>query len=334
MPEVRKDPVLERWVIVSEERSGRPLTIPEPEAVTDPSTCPFCPGNESETLPEIAACRAPGTRPDEPGWRVRVIPNKYPAVRRDAAPIESEDAPFERMAGLGHHEVIIEGEAHTRSLSELPVERLREVVGVYRDRLRALSDDDRIKSALIIKNVGAAAGASIEHSHSQLIATPVLPPAIEDELACTERAAAVLGGCPWCGLIDREQDRGERIVAIGEELVALCPWAARQPYETWILPRGHQSHFETASDATLDALSVLLSRVLRGIETCMSHPPYNLAIHSAPYPIASREHLHWRITILPRVTRIAGYEQATGLYINPVAPERAAAAIRNSLGEG
>lgn len=327
LSELRKDPFLERWVIIAEERGKRPTTITATDTAADRSTCPFCLGNEAETEPEIYAVGTAGREANSPGWRVRVVPNRYPALRPDAGAVQSESELHQRRPGVGHHEVIIEG-AHTRSVSEMSIESFAEVCSVYRQRYRTLATDDTLRSAVLIKNVGTAAGASIEHSHSQLIATPVLPMLLTRELETAQQWHAERGSCLWCHWLDKEVTDGSRIVAVTEEVVVLCPYAPRFPYETWLLPRHHESHFEHTTDATLAEMSSLLHRSVREIESCLGAPAYNYVIHSAPLREAARADYHWRMEVLPRVTRVAGYEQATGLYINPTSPEQSAADLR------
>jgi len=333
MPELRQDPILGHWVIISEERGRRPASVAAPVPAASDGECVFCPGNERATRAEVYAIREAGTLPDSPGWRVRVVPNKYPALRPDEPNDGEQQGLFRRRSGWGHHEVIVEGEAHTRSVTELDARRMREVVDTYRDRFRALACIPELRSAFLIKNVGDAAGMSIEHSHSQLIATPVLSPVLEAELrAAREWAAARNGGCIWCEMIRAELERGERVIDIRGKLLAFCPWAARFPFETWILPLEHESHFELANQACLGELAELLPDVLRAIENCLSTPSYNYAIHSAPFPSEATSDYHWRLAILPRVTRVAGYEQSSGVFINHVRPEDAAEKLRRALG--
>ncbi len=332
MPELRHDPLLQRWVIVSAERGAR-STAEEGRAgakAGDPP-CPFCPGHEAETLPEITATRPADTIPDSPGWRVRVVPNKYPALRSDASELEGLGPLFGRRGGQGHHEVIIEGEDHTRSVSELASDRMQEVIWVYRERFRVLSKVPGLESAVLIKNVGVEAGASIEHSHSQLIATPLLSPTLELEMRSAAEWRRQERDCIWCSIIREERAHRERIVFEHGGLIALCPWASRFPYETWILPRTHASHFERATDQDVVELAVCIQRLLNAVEACLHRPPYNYVVHSAPFPTGERPDYHWRLSLLPRITHAAGYEQATGLYINPLLPETAAADLRSRL---
>ncbi len=332
MPELRHDPLLQRWVIVSTDRGARPvLETADTKAKTRNPPCPYCPGHEAESLPEIAATRSADTNPDSPGWRVRVVPNKYPALRSDASEMEGLGPLFGRRAGHGHHEVIIEGEDHTRSVSELAPDRMREVVSAYRERFRALSTVAGLESAVLIKNVGVEAGASIEHSHSQLIATPLLPPTLELEMRSAAEWSRQGRGCIWCSIIEEERARQERVVFEQGGLIALCPWASRFPYETWILPRTHASHFESASDEDIVELAACIQKLVHAVEACLHRPPYNYVIHSAPFPTEASPEYHWRLSLLPRITHAAGYEQATGLYINPLLPEVAAADLRSRL---
>lgn len=329
---MRHDPILDRWVIVSAERGSRPATGGDaagPKAV-DPS-CPFCPGREAETLPEIAAIRSDDTLPDAPGWRVRVVPNKYPALRTDAPDLDGFGSLFGRRGGHGCHEVIVEGQEHTRSVSELSSDRMQEVVATYRERFRALSTVSGLESATLIKNVGVEAGASIEHSHSQLIATPLLPPTLERELRSASDWIRQGRDCIWCSILAEESARRERVVFESGRLMVLCPWASRFPYETWILPRAHASHFERATDEDVVELADCLQRLLVAVEACRPRLPYNYVLYSAPFPTAARRDYHWRLSLMPRISRAAGYEQATGLYINPLAPESAAAELRGRL---
>ncbi|MEM7166091.1 MAG: DUF4921 family protein [Planctomycetota bacterium] len=329
MSELRKDPFLERWVIIAEERGQRPTTIQAADTAADRSTCPFCAGNEAETEPEIFAVRDADTAPNGPGWQVRVVPNRYPALRPDAPDVAAveENELLQRQPGVGHHEVIIEG-PHTRSVSEIPTPEFAEVVGVYRERYRTLAKDDTLRSAVLIKNVGAAAGASIEHSHSQLIATPVLPMLLQRELVTAAEWSKRHESCLWCSWLATEQTAGSRVVARNDYVTVLCPYAPRFPYETWLLPTQHASHFEHADDACVEVLAEMLHRSVTAIERCLGEPAYNYVVHSAPLGESTRSDYHWRMEVLPRVTRVAGYEQATGFYINPLSPERSAQELR------
>lgn len=333
MSELRQDPLVQRWVVIAEERASRPSAFGHGEsASTLASDCPFCPGREAETCPEVLALREPGTRPNAPGWRVRVVPNKYPALRSEVPPPVACSELYRVLPGLGVHDVIIEGPEHTRSISELDLPLVREVFGVYYDRIACLAQArDRVAvAAVVIKNVGRPAGASIDHCHSQLIAPPIVPVNLASELAVVADGYRRSGDSRFGLIIEVERASGVRWVYEGEHVVALCPYAPRFPYETWLLPKAAESHFERTSKETLDELARVVRDILCGIESDLESPPYNYVLHSAPFNDPAPGY-RWRVEILPRVTRVAGFEQATGLYINPVSPERSAAALREHL---
>ncbi|MGE3164625.1 MAG: DUF4921 family protein [Planctomycetota bacterium] len=333
MSELRQDPLVNRWVIIAEERASRPSAFGHGES---PSTlaaeCPFCPGHERETCSEVLAVREPGTAPDTPGWRVRVVPNKFPALRDEVPdPVPCSDL-YRVLAGRGVHEVIVEGSGHTRSISELERPLVREVFEVYHERIATLArvTDLPLTTGVIIKNVGRPAGASIDHCHSQLIAPPVVPVNLAAELHMVADWHARHGESRFDVLIATERATGVRIVHEGQHIVALCPYAPRFPYETWLLPTAPVSHFEDTTSATRAELADVVRDILSGMEADLGHPPYNYVLHSAPFRDAAPSY-RWRVEILPRVTRVAGFEQATGLYINPISPERSAAALREHL---
>lgn len=323
MSELRRDPIAGTWVIVAPERAARPLDFrrppPQPSAR---ESCPFCPGRESMTPPEIAAVR------DDKGWRVRVVPNRYPALRVEEEWREGGDGLLASMPGLGAHEVVIEGPEHVLSLTDLPPERVGEVVATYRSRLRDLTRDLRLAHGLVFKNVGERAGASLEHVHSQIIATPVVPERVHAEF---ERCAGHLRTtkrCRPCDLVAHELKEGARVVAETPHFAALVPWAAKTPFETHIVPRQHASHFEAIDDAAVIEIAGLLRTTLGRVERALDSPAYNMLIHSAPLNGSKPEGWHWRIEIIPRIAGVAGFEWGTGFFINTVPPEKAAAFLR------
>jgi len=322
--ELRQDPIAGTWVIVAPERAARPLDFrrppPQPSAR---ESCPFCPGRESMTPPEIAAVR------DDKGWRVRVVPNRYPALRVEEEWRSGGDGLLASMPGLGAHEVVIEGPEHVLSLTELPPERIVEVVSMYRSRLQDLKRDFRLAHGLVFKNVGERAGASLEHVHSQIIAMPVVPERVHSEF---ERCAGYLRTtkrCRPCDLIAHELKEGVRVVAETPRFAVIEPWAAKAPFETHIVPRQHASHFEAIDDAAVAEVAGLLQTSLRRVERALDSPAYNLLIHSAPLNGVSPEGWHWRIEIIPRIAGLAGFEWGTGFFVNTVPPEKAAAYLRD-----
>ena len=330
MSELRKDPIVPRWVVMAPERAKRPIELQPAPMGHQAGFDPFAEGNEHETPDEILACRDEGTQPDEPGWRVRVIPNKYPALRDEGEMKTVQSGLFEAMSGIGAHEVIIECTRNETNLSRLSIENIREVVWVYRERLRDLKRDCRHVHATIFKNKGLFAGASLPHSHSQLIATPVIPISIQEELAGSRDYFQRTGRSIFDVLIEEELSARNRIVFETPNFLAVCPYASRFPFEVCILPKKTQSHFESIADDVLEELSMMLKTVLRKHEVALDDPAYNYVIHTAPFREEDLPYYSWQIEILPRTTQVAGFEWGSGFYINPVFPERAAETLRNT----
>jgi UDPglucose--hexose-1-phosphate uridylyltransferase len=331
MPELRRDPIVDRWVIIAKNRAARPNEYEPPSPVRSDKPCPFCEGNESLAPAEVFSYRANGTEPHEPGWRVRVVPNKYPAFRSLGGEDNFGDhgSEFEsRVPAVGTHEVIIESPRHVVSTTDLSEEELAEVLSAYRERLLAIQRDPRIKHGLIFKNVGPAAGASIEHTHSQLIGTTTVPGLIAEELAASRAFYEKRGRCIFCDVLARELAEQTRIVVDTPGFVAFCPFASRFPFEMWLLPRQHASHFESLCSAEIAELAKSLRRCIGNIERISGRAHYNYLIHSAPFDTGPQSHYHWHIEIFPRMTTTAGFEWATGQFINPVPPEEAAETLR------
>jgi UDPglucose--hexose-1-phosphate uridylyltransferase len=332
----RRDPVSGQWVIIAPERCARPSDFPVEPRVSLGGFCPFCEGNESRTPPEVDAVRPEGAPSDGPGWQVRVVPNRFPALTADMALASGGDALGETMSGFGIHEVIIECPEHILSMADMPSQAIRDVFAAYGRRLAMLRQDKRLAYAMIFKNVGAAAGASLEHCHSQLIALPAVPRNVRDELHGARRYMEKEGECVFCAIMARERGLGERIVHEGEHYCVIAPYASRFPFETWILPKNHCPAFELQPQADLNELGSIVGKVLRGLDKALDCPAYNYIMHTEPFrsdagtPSAEvmAKAYHWHIEIIPRVTRLAGFEWGTGFYINPVAPEVAAACLR------
>ena len=328
MPELRKDPILGRWVIIASERAKRPDDFKSPPPTPKPANCPFCEGNEAVTPPEIMAVRTPDSRPNEKGWKIRVVPNKFPALTIEGNVDKRGQGLYDRMNGIGAHEVIIETPEHLSSMVGLNEEHIRNVLWVYRERLLDLKKDVRLVFGLIFKNVGETAGASLEHTHSQLITTPIVPIRIEQEIKGGKIFFDYRGRCIFCDVIAQELEYEKRLVINDEHFVAFCLFASRFPFETWIMPKEHLTHFETIPQSLLPALAHILNKVYVKIESVLKHPAYNMLIHTTPFDMEETEYYHWHVEIIPRLTRMAGYEWGTGFYINPVPPEDAAKYLR------
>lgn len=331
VPELRTDPISGRWVIIATERAARPTDFSTPPAdVDDPAVCPFCPGREERTPPEIFAIREPDTAPNSPGWHVRVVSNKYPALRIEGTTTPSTVGIFTRTDGVGAHEVIIEATDHHTHLGLLPVHHVAAVVGAYLQRYRDLDGDERFQYALLFRNHGRTAGASLSHPHSQLIALPVIPKRAAEELHAAQHYFGLNGICVFCHLIQQERATGERVVFENDRFVALQPYAARFPFETWILPKEHKASFGDLTEPEVVDFAEILRTTLHALHACVDNPPYNYIVHSAPYNGYPRHFYHWHLEIMPRLTQVAGFEWGSGFFINPVVPEDAARFLRQA----
>jgi UDPglucose--hexose-1-phosphate uridylyltransferase len=347
MPELRIDPVCGRRVYVAEDRAGRPTDYvppagpPPAEADARREACPFCAGHEAATPHESAA-----TWDADGAWRVRVVPNKYPAVALEpSAPSAcglapqalGDDAAFggaKPQAAVGIHEVIIESPRHVTELTELDADQFVAVLRMYRDRLRHWAADGRLRHAVVFKNSGFAAGASLEHVHSQLVALPFVPVAVQTELAGAAAWHASSGRCVFCETVAREREQGERLVLDESGYAAVCAYAGRQPFETWIVPTRHSARFDELADAELPALASILQETLRRLSVQCARRgfplAYNLILHASPFDDAHAASYHWHWELIPRTTHLAGLEWGAGVYINPVSPERAARELRDA----
>lgn len=325
MPMLRKDPICGRWVIIATERSKRPRDYQRHEHGLDSDLCPFCAGNENSTPDPIAVY------PEESkDWNVRVVPNKFPALEPDGVLDGKTDRLHQTMAGVGAHEVIIEADDHVTDLSEKPAEHIATVLRAWKERIVSLRDDDRLRCAVLFKNRGAPAGASLEHAHSQLIALPVVPKRLSEELQGAEAFREEHGDCVFCDLLDDEIANDERVVCENEDFVAFTPFASRFPFELWMLPRNHRARFEDEADERLLGLAELLRNVIKKLNRALDHPPFNLMLHSAPFPRGDDwSHFHWHFELIPKLTKVAGFEWGTGFYINPTPPEVAARHLRD-----
>jgi UDPglucose--hexose-1-phosphate uridylyltransferase len=329
MPELRKDPIVGRWVIIADERAKRPHDFKSEAPQGPPSaTCPFCEGHEEHTPPEIVAYRNYGSRGNGPGWRIRVVPNRFPALKIEGNLNKRGDGIYDMMEGVGAHEVIIESPHHHTSMAELRPDNIREVLWVYRDRLVDLKRDNRLVHGMLFKNSGAAGGASLEHTHSQLIVTPIVPISVWEEMTGSLEFFHYRGRCIYCDMVQQELAFEKRLVYDSTHFTAFCPYASRFPFETWIVPKHHSSHFENIPKPGVDDLGQVLHQVLNKLEIALDRPAYNYIIHTAPFDMSELPHYHWHIEVIPRLTKVAGFEWGSGFYINSVPPENAAGFLR------
>lgn len=336
--EARRDAVFGRWVVFSPARSRRPTDL-KSHAPTNPSpgdgdaprpSCPFCLGREPECAPEIFRVPAPDTPGESPSpWRIRVIENLFPALRRDAEPPAPEEEPADvgecAVRGFGFHDVVIETPRHDVRLWDLDAEGVRDVLLAYARRVQQLSEHRAVKYVQVFKNHGASAGASMAHSHSQMLGTPFVPPSITSRLNCMKEVFERTGKCSLCEIQSKDS-----LVSETPNFLAIVPFAASYPFEMWIIPRQHGSYFhEIDQDKALD-LGSLLKSMLQKLCKQLNDPPFNYMVHSAPFGIASSclPYTHWFLQIVPQLSVIGGFEMGSGCYINPVFPEDAAKILR------
>lgn len=330
MPELRKDPIYGRWVIISTERSRRPSDFAPEERRSIGGFCPLCEGNEDRTPPEVLAFRENGTPPNSPGWSLRVVPNKFPALRIEGDLDREGEGIYDKMNGIGAHEVVIETPHHTETLATLPLKSVENVLWAYRERIIDLRRDPRLRYILVFKNYGSAAGASLEHSHSQIIALPIVPTRVREEIEGSKNYFLYKDRCVFCDIIRQELQQRKRVIFENSHFISIAPFASRFPFETWILPKGHQPSYELEQGLLYAKAAEALSDILRRLKQVLDDPPYNYIIHTSSFPEQDRDYYHWHIEIMPKLTKVAGFEWGTGFYINPTPPEEAADYLREA----
>lgn len=331
MPELRKDPIIGRWIIISTERGKRPTDFIIDKNSVKGGFCPLCPGNENTTPPEVLSYSNSASHlPNRPDWEIRVVPNKYPALVIEGDLNKEGEGLYDKMNGIGAHEVIIETPHHDETFTHLPPERMIKVFWAYRDRLIDLGKDPRFRYVMVFKNFGAAAGASLEHSHSQLIALPILPRMISSELEGSLSYYRYKERCVFCDIIRQEINQDIRVVAQNNLFVAIVPYAPRSPFEMWVLPKSHASSYLSMDDAHFKALSEIFSECMLRLDKCIPNVPYNFVLHGSPLRSQPLEHYHWHFEIMPKLTMVAGFEWGSGFYINPIPPEEAAKYLKEA----
>lgn len=330
MPQFRKDPVSNHWVIIATDRASRPQ---DPARAVKPDSagpCPFCSGNEAMTPPEILAYRENNSPANQPGWSLRVVPNKFPALVPEVNEDRQVQGLYESMKALGAHEVVVEIQEHATNVTALNRQQFSDLARAYRDRMISLGSDARWRHVLIYKNQGAEAGATLEHVHSQIVALPVVPRRVRDELSGAKAFYEQKSRCVYCEIINAEKVGGSRIVSDKENFVALCPYAPRFPFETWILPKRHSPYFDRASELECAEFALILRETLLRLDRRLHQPPFNYVLHSGPLN-HNADYYHWHLEILPRLAGVAGFEWGSGFFINTAAPEDTARELRKAL---
>ncbi|MGB7062590.1 MAG: galactose-1-phosphate uridylyltransferase [Candidatus Zixiibacteriota bacterium] len=328
MSELRVNRATKEWIIVATERAKRPhqfraMRTEEEIPPYDPN-CPFCPGNERQTPPEEYALTRKRSVKNKPGWRIRVVSNKFPALDPKKRLSKISGKFFRTTSGVGKHEVIIETPQHNQSLATLSLKEVEEICSVYRRRYLALEKDRRFKLVLIFRNHGITAGTSLKHPHSQVIAVPLVPASVRHLLEEAMKYYDDHGSCVFCEMMSEELASGKRIIMENERFVGFHPFASRGPFETWIVPKKHNACFGSASEKEVKSLASAMRSVLKKMYDRLGNPDYNLMIRTAPIKDAEEDYYHWYVQILPRLTTPAGFELGSGIYINSSLPEKTA----------
>ena len=328
MSELRRDPVMGRWNIINTTEPAGPDAFEVEPHTLSASKCPFCYGNEAMTPPEIYVVRPPGSAPNSSGWQLRVVSNKFPALKIEGDLERRGIGVFDLCNGVGAHEVIIETPDHHRQMTDVSQAELEAVIKAFKVRSLDLRGDRRLKYTLIFKNFGLSAGASLEHTHSQLIALPIVPKRVQEELKGAERYFEFRERCPYCDMLSQEVQDDERLISENRSFVAFCPFMSSFPFEIWILPKEHRADFVQISPEAISDFARLLKETLVRMRSALSDPSYNFIIHTAPIEPRERDEYHWHLELIPKLTKVAGFEWGTGFYINATPPELAAQVLR------
>ncbi len=334
MPQLRRDPVTREWVIIAAERSRRPSDFKVGEEMRGKSvfspTCPFCPGNELMTPGEVLGYRWSSPTSNTPGWAVRAVPNKFPALQVEGEFDRTGYGMYDMMSGIGAHEVIIECPEHDKTLTDVSLDQAELVFKSYQDRCKDLSPDSRFKYIMVFRNQGRVAGASLEHAHSQLIALPMVPRNVIEKMEGAARYYEFRERCVYCDMIKQETSYGERVVCENEQFIAFCPFASKYPFETWVAPKLHRRNFVQESKQNIRLFAALVQETLQRITLCLPSTAYNFTLHTSPINQDIDKDFHWHLSIMPRLTVNAGFEMGTGIHINVTSPEDAAKYLRST----
>lgn len=327
MSELRQDPTTFDWIIVAKERARRPHEFRKSRAASrtpeaHQADCPFCPGNEDKTPVTTDLHGDPGR------WKIRVVPNKFPALLPEGDMTREESGMFRKTRGYGHHEVVIETPLHNQFIPFMDTGHIADLIRMFRNRYHALRKDPEIKVIIIFKNHGEGAGTSLEHPHTQIVASPVVPPYIRRKFEVATQHFDNTGRCLHHDIQKAELVAGTRIIASTPHFVALHPFASHYPFETWIMPKEHRSSFGNITEREIPDLALLLKEILLKFHAGLGNPDYNMVVHTTPVDDEHKSYYLWHIQIVPRLTQIAGFEIGSGIYINIALPEETAAFFR------
>jgi len=330
MSELRRDPIIGRWVIMDTDHPAGPKDFEKEEHLWQGKDCPFCYGNEAMTPPEIEAIRAPGTTANTAGWQVRVVPNKFPALQIEGDINRQGIGIYDMSNGIGAHEVVIETPYHHKDMDELLAPEIENIITIWCRRSMDLIKDKRFRYIMIFKNYGPSAGASLEHPHSQIIALPMVPKNVLEELKGAQRYFEFRERCIFCDILRQENSEKERIILENKYFLVFCPYVSRFPFEVWILPKKHNPYFCHIPKEEVPFLASLLKELLTKFKKLFGKISYNFIIHTSPLDGEEKEGYHWHIEFMPKLTRVAGFEWGTGFYIVSTPPEIAAGYLKNS----
>ncbi|MFA4989785.1 MAG: galactose-1-phosphate uridylyltransferase [Candidatus Omnitrophota bacterium] len=325
MAELRRDPIVGRWVIVDTDHPNAPGDFQYEQNIQKGGTCPFCYGNEAMTPPEIDTFRETGTAPNSSGWQVRVVPNKFPALGVEGELNRRPLGLYDMSNGVGAHEVLIETPYHAKDICDLLPQEVENYLKMCCRRAVDLAKDKRFKYLMFFRNFGSAAGASLEHPHTQIIALPMVPKNALEEIHGAKSYFDYRERCIFCDIIRQETQEKDRIILENKYFISFCPFVSRFPFEIWIMPKKHNGHFCFMPPEEIAALAVILKDTIAKIKKVFVNLSYNYIIHSAPINGDGEvEYYHWHIEFMPKLTQTAGFEWGTGFYIDPTSPELAA----------
>ena len=331
MGELRRDPVVGRWVIVDTEHPKKPEDFKYEQHIFEGGLCPFCYGNEFMTPSEISCFRDPGTAANFPGWQVRVVANKFPALQIEGELDRRGLGIYDMSNGIGAHEVLIESPYHSKDIPELSEQEIESYLKMCCVRLADLKKDSRFKYVMVFRNYGAAAGATLEHPHTQLIALPMVPKNALEEIHGARDYYNYRERCIFCDILRQEIGDKTRIILENKYFISFCPFVSRFPFAIMIMPKQHSGYFShISSGSELAALAQILKDTLTKLKKVFVNLAYNYIIHSAPINGETDvEYYHWHLEIMPKLTQVAGFEWGTGFYLDPTSPELAAQYLKD-----
>lgn len=326
MPEIRQNLITRQWVIIAPERGQRPDQFKREKKsrelpAHDPE-CPFCPGNENQTPPEIYR------HPQDGDWQVRVVPNKDSVLESEGVVTRTTQGVKRTISGVGLHEIIVESATHSQTMGFLSNQEMQNVVEAYLRRYNEAAADQRVEAVTLFKNYGPTAGTSLAHPHSQIIGTPMIPPDVRERLESALRYYDDSGICIFCATLQTEMKDEARIVAENKDFVAFIPFAALSPFHIWIFPRRHCASFSCLEEEEVPSFADIVRVVLRKIYDGLGDPDFNLVIRTAPKESERVRYYHWYVSVVPRVERTAGFEMGSGMFINSSLPEVSALFLR------